>query len=146
MGQVRKNVDQLSQLQTEMDDFIRDSLGEGRSRRSGEHVHQPQVDVYERGGYLHIDVDLPGVRKEDIICHVSNEQVFVEARKKASSPEKTAHYFCMERLFGRFKREIDIPTIVNTRDVEAKLENGILRIRMPKIPDRREKRRRIEIK
>jgi len=146
MGQVRKSIDQLSQLQIEIDNFIRDSLGEGQARGRGEHVHQPQIDVYETGDHLHIDVDLPGIRKEDITCDISSNRVFVEARKKASSPEKTAHYFCMERLFGRFKREIEIPTIVNTRSVEARLDNGILRIKMPKIPDRREKRRRVEIK
>lgn len=146
MGHVKKDASQLMMLQKELEELTRFFPGDDRSSGRGEQVHVPHVDMYETGNHLYIDVDLPGVKKEDVNCNISNEEVFVEARKKISRPEKSAHYYCMERFFGFFRRTIDIPVIVNTGDVEAKLVDGILHIKLPKINDRRVKKRKIEIK
>lgn len=146
MGQAKKDFDQLLRLQAEIEEFLRESMGETRAKVKGEQSHIPHVDVYETGDFLDIIVDLPGIRKEDLNLYISTDHIFVDARKIPSRPEKTAHYYCIERYFGRFQREIEIPVIVNTREVDAKLENGTLHIRLVKINDRREKRRKIEVK
>lgn len=146
MGQAKKNVYQLVLLQKEMEEFIRESALEGKRGTHAEQVHIPHIDVYETEKYLHMDIDLPGVEKSDVSCYVTSEQVFIEAIKPASRPSKSAKYYCIERFFGRFRRVIEIPATVNTIDAEAKFEDGLLRIRFPKITDRRQKRRKIEIK
>ena len=146
MGHVKKSANHLVQLQNELEEFLRPPSGGGRSGGKGEQVHIPHVDVYESGNYLYIDVDLPGIKKEAISFYVTNDEVNVEARKKVSRPEKSAHYFCMERYFGVFRRTISVPTIINTGEVEAKLVDGILHIKLLKIKDRRVKKRKIEIK
>ena len=145
MAHVKKNADQLTRLQAEIEEFIRDSIGGAKGRESSEHVHIPNVDIYEAGDSLCIDVDLPGVPREDVGCFIEGDKIYVEARKKPSNPEKKAHYYCMERVFGKFVREIDIPVIVNTHLVTAQYDEGTLRIRLPKIQDRRMKKRRIEL-
>lgn len=143
MGHGKKETEMLKFLHKELEEFVRTSPLE--SRRGGQ-VHNPQVDVYETENYLHIDIDLPGVKKEDINCYISPDELFVEAVKKTAPPEKRAHFYCMERYFGTFRRTIEIPAVVNTTNVEAKLVDGILHITLPKIYERRIRKKKVEIK
>lgn len=143
MGHGKKETEMLRFLHRELEEFVRTSPLE--SRRGGQ-VHSPHVDIYETEDYLYIDIDLPGVKKEDINCYISPDELYVEAIKKISSPEKKAHFYCMERYFGTFRRTIEIPAVVNTSKIEARLVDGILHITLPKIHDRRVRKRKVEIK
>jgi len=107
--------------------------------------HPPQVDVYETRHSVLILVDLPGVSKEDIDLYIEKNMIVLEATKKERRAPQKARYFCIERFFGKFQRAVEIPATVNTGKTRAILKNGVLKIELPKIEDRRGAKKRIEI-
>lgn len=100
-------------------------------------VHIPNVDIFSTSGKLMIEVEMPGVRKEDIELNLSGCTLTVKAVKFECFEDNKVKYVCMERLFGRVYRDIDIPFTVNTSSIKAAYKNGILTITAARIKDKR---------
>jgi len=116
------------------------------STRSG--ALYPLADVFETNDMIYIEIDLPGLKKEDIDAYITRDMVIVEGIKKERDLEVQGvkeRYLCLERVFGQFRRVIEIPTAVDTSRIKAVLKDGVLRLALPKIVDRREKKKRILI-
>jgi HSP20 family molecular chaperone IbpA len=111
----------------------------------------PPVDVYEKGEYLVVELELPGVNKQDIKVCVIGSQLIVEGVKSEvkHGPEATGKgvsYLQLERKLGRFYRRIELPVACNTSEAQAVYDKGILVIELKKIVNRRGDRRRIVVK
>lgn len=122
--------------------FLKGTLGEER-------VCEPAVDIFETKDSLIVEIELPGVKKEDIEVYTIRDRLYVQAqrfenREIEQGTEKIA-YLCLERECGRYYREIDLAVPCKTSQGKAKLENGILTIEFPKIEDRRGQRRDLPI-
>ena len=91
-------------------------------------------------------VELPGVKKEDIIVHVDSDILTVEADRKESVEKDTERYHYSERRFGTVKRQIQLPKSASVKNVKAKFDNGLLELEFEKIREQQEKRQVIEIK
>ncbi len=115
-------------------------------------VYAPPMDVFEQEDLLVVEIELPGAAKEDIEVYVSRNAVTVEGLKKGETkrereqPSKQVSFLRLERKFGRFFRQIELPTPCNARACEACYENGLLVLTFKKIQDRRGERHRIEVK
>ncbi len=121
--------------------FLEPSLGE-------EKPHEPLVDMYEAENKLIVEVELPGVKKEDIEAYTIHNRLYLKAYRSSEislSSESTRQYLCLERIFGEFYREIELPVACDTSKAKAKLENGVLIIEFPRVEERRGKRRDIKI-
>ena len=105
----------------------------------------PQVDVYEEGGKIHFEFEVPDISKEEIILSISNDLIVVEGVKDESIKEGITNYICMERTFGKFQRIIKIPSIVDSRQAKAKYKDGILTVSFPMIKERRTRSKKITI-
>ncbi len=102
------------------------------------------VEIYETPQELVVKVELPGVRKEDVEITVRDNQLVIKAEKKEEREEKTEHVHVSERIYGKFERVITLPADVDTENVKAKFENGVLEIRFPKKSAAKEKKIAIE--
>ncbi len=114
----------------------------------GESCVISRIDVFERKNQLVIELEVPGLRPEDIKIAASRDLVVVEGEKGKrdnSPPEGKTNYLCMERDFGKFRRAIELPFPANTSEMTAELKNGILRLAMPKVEERRGAKRMINI-
>jgi HSP20 family protein len=98
----------------------------------------PPADLCETGTAIHVRIELPGVRAEQIRIGLTNTQLRVWGEKKRRVPRRriTSH-LCSERSFGRFSRIVPLRWTISVRDATAALENGVLLICLPKIADRR---------
>lgn len=107
----------------------------------------PPVDVCEAENALKIRVELPGVPAEQIRIGLTNDQLRVwgEKKRRVSRRRITSH-LCSERSYGRFNRLVPLRWSISVRDATAELKNGILMIRLPKIPDRRGKEFKVPVK
>jgi len=118
------------------------ALGEDR-------VCEPAVDIFETKDHLLIEIELPGVKKEDIEVYVIRDRLYVRAQRfKEMDYEKEGvkrAYLCLERECGRYYREIELSVPCKTSQGRAKLENGILKVEFSKIEDRRGQRRDLNI-
>ncbi len=105
----------------------------------------PNVDVYSTPDELKIEVELAGVRKQDIEVALLKNTLTIKAVKFECFDEDKINYVCMERAFGRIFRAIDMPFPVDTAKIKAVFRNGILTISLPRVEDKRNKSRRVAI-
>jgi HSP20 family protein len=107
----------------------------------------PPVDLCETSQEIWIRAELPGVTAEQINVGLSNTQLRVWGEKKRRvARRRIISYLCSERSYGKFTRIVPLRWTISVRDATAKIDNGILLIRLPKIEDRRGGEFKIEVK
>lgn len=108
----------------------------------------PKVDITDDEKHLYIHAEMPGIKKEDIKVTVSDENVLVIKGKKENETkeeDKKRNYLRMERSYGEFTRSFALPENVNTEDIQAKFEDGVLNLTFEKTEPEQPKERQIEI-
>lgn len=92
----------------------------------------PAVNLWEEEAAFHVEAELPGIDLNDLEIFVTNQnQLAIKGeRKPALNDKATPHR--QERWHGCFVRTLTLPAPVDEAKVEAKLENGVLVIRLPK--------------
>ncbi len=91
----------------------------------------PNVDLYEEGNEMVLNVDLPGIKKEDIKIDLSENILTITGEKKRKEEfEKECYYRC-ERSFGSFMRRFELPRDMDIDKINAHYENGVLELRIP---------------
>jgi HSP20 family protein len=100
--------------------------------------------VFEDEAGVHVQVDVPGLKPEDIKIDVENNVLTVRGERKLENEDKKNGYHRIERFYGSFSRSFALGDDVNSEDVAAKYENGVLRIDLQKRPAAR--RREITVK
>jgi HSP20 family protein len=107
----------------------------------------PAVDLCENKKFVRVLVELPGVKSEDINLTVTAKDITIEGQKNHSPTTKKAiSHFCCERQYGKFQRRIQLRWAININQTNAELKDGILKITLPKLTDRRGKSVKIPIK
>ncbi|WP_232216854.1 Hsp20/alpha crystallin family protein [Methanohalobium evestigatum] len=91
----------------------------------------PLVDIKDDDNNIIINADLPGVNKEDIDITVSDNTVQINAKCSKESTEEV--YYRQERTYEGFSRTIVLPEAVTEEGASAKLENGVLKVTLPKL-------------
>ena len=102
----------------------------------------PLADVEETDDAYIIDLDLPGVNKDDINIEVSGRRLVVSGERKEK--ERTGLLRRQTRTVGRFRYEVMLPDQVDEEGIDASLNDGVLHLRLPK--QQAKQRRRIEVK
>lgn len=93
---------------------------------------KPRIDVSESETAYEVEAELPGVAKEDVRISVDGNRVSFEAERKSSAAKEGETMIHTERTVQNFARNFTLPAEVDGERVEAKLENGILRLVLPK--------------
>ena len=107
----------------------------------------PQVDICQTESLVLVRAELPGVNSSDITISFQGDSLRLQGIKREyQQSRKLLCYYCLERRYGRFDRQIGIGWIVNPRKARAYLDNGILTIELPKLEDRRGNVVKIQIK
>lgn len=100
----------------------------------------PALNLQEDGDHLYIEAELPGYQQDDLQVYVVGpEQLVLKGERKAANLEKAICHR-QERSFGKFTRTLTLPAAVDSDKVEAKLENGILKLRLAKNQSAKAKR------
>jgi len=103
----------------------------------------PKVDVVETSEAYELAVDMPGVHKEDIQINFHEGMLSISGERKARSVEETDQVVRIERQDGRFYRSFSLPNKINAKKIDARIENGVLFVTVPKLEE--SKPQRIEI-
>jgi HSP20 family protein len=84
---------------------------------------------------LIIQVDMPGIKKEDINLELNAEKslLTLSAERHGTAKKETETYRAMERYRGHFSRSISLPRNVNTESINAEYANGVLHVTLPKL-------------
>ncbi|MCT7528428.1 Hsp20/alpha crystallin family protein [Aliarcobacter cryaerophilus] len=95
----------------------------------------PTVNTREGEFAYHVDVDLPGVKKEDIKVDLNKGILTISGERKTKEEVKKEDYYKIETYFGKFSRSFTLPDNVDIENIEAKSDNGVLEIVIPKLKD-----------
>lgn len=98
---------------------------------------EPAIDIFEDRDNVVVEVEVPGMSPHELLVNVSDGRVIVEGVKKGEEDSGCLAYLCLERQFGAFRRVVPIPGSVDTSSVLALLRDGVLRIVIPRIRERR---------
>ena len=90
-----------------------------------------KCDIYEENDEYHIEMDIPGYDKKDINIEVKAGYLTVKASKETEDKEESKNYIRRERVVGSFTKSFALGD-VDTDKIDAKFENGILNVTIPK--------------
>lgn len=132
-------------LQTSgFEDLLRPFAGWGG--RMGGMLRAPEADIRETENEIQVLVDLPGMKVDDIEVDLENNVLTISGEKREERQEgnddETWHL--SERRYGRFTRAFVLPREVEQEQIQARFEDGVLSVVIPKTEKAR--RRRIEIR
>ena len=90
------------------------------------------VDVSETEDEIIVKADLPGFTKDEVTIKASENVLEIEAEHKEKKEEKKGRMYISERKYGKFYRAITLPAAVDFEKAKAKMENGVLTVKLPK--------------
>jgi HSP20 family protein len=104
-------------------------------------------DYYFDADNVYIDIEIPGVKKEDIKLSLKENLLTVAGEKKdLQKDNKKTNIYKNERVFGGFSRSFQLPEGLNTESIEAAYEEGILKIKIAKSVKNSAQEKEIKIK
>jgi HSP20 family protein len=101
-------------------------------------VNVPSVNVSETAKDYTLEVAAPGLERKDFDIKVENHTLSISAEKKEEKEEKNG-YTRKEYSFNSFSRSFSLPDNVKESNIDAKYENGILKVTVPKAKETAEK-------
>ena len=128
---------EMVQLQRKMNQLFDEMLHPERPAPTlPDYEWVPAADVYEDAGSFFVDIELPGVQiaHVDLVCTGNTLRITGERKPLLELTRQSVQR--MERYLGAFGREFSFPEALEPEKIEARLENGVLAVRIPK----REKR------
>ena len=90
------------------------------------------TDVSEDENNLQISMELPGVEPDDVRLSLENNILTIRGEKRQRSEENNERIHRFERTYGLFERTFALPNTVDPEKIEARYENGVLLVRIPK--------------
>ena len=120
----------LNELESHFNGFL------GPVRRAGgdngEAFWTPRADLRETDSAYIVEMDIPGLMKDDIQIEVIGNVATIKGERKREADTEKDGYRHAERSYGKFERTVEIPGGFDSAGVEAKFENGVLRVTLPK--------------
>ncbi len=136
---------ELTRLQSEINKLFEQIFG-GYESDVSEQIWYPNVDFWEKNTDLYVTVELPGASTEEINISVEGNLLIIQGfKRKDKQRTQNMKILQIEREYGPFYRAIQLHTAVNPKNAIASFKNGLLKIRIPKIEDKRAKKIEIPI-
>lgn len=98
---------------------------------------------WEDDAGVHLEVELPGVSKDELELVVHQGQLHLKCERKA--PEEGRQYRYNDRRYGKFERTIALPESVDPENVKAEMRDGVLYVTLSKLPAAQPKRITVQV-
>ncbi len=119
----------LASLQDEFDRLFETSLS----------TWSPVLDVHEDKDKFTVNLELPGLKREDISVHLEDGELVIAGERKSASVSDDTEIHRQERFYGKFTRSISLPATVKADAVKASYKDGILSVTLPKAEEAKPK-------
>jgi len=101
---------------------------------------QPSCELAEENNHYVMKFDLPGILKDQVKVEVNNDQITVTAERKEEKKQEDKKTFVSEISYGSYMRSFSLPGPVDEKQVDAKFDNGVLTVTVPKTENSSSKR------
>lgn len=112
---------------TMLDRFFNEAV-----RTGGNGNFRPTADVSEDENSYHVEMHVPGMKKEDLSIEIQQNQLTISGEKEFKNEENKKKYHIVESSYGSFKRVFGLPEDVKAENIEADYKDGVLHIHIPK--------------
>jgi HSP20 family protein len=139
---------ELDELREEMDRLFERTFGRTVPfRREVPMVRgwMPTIDMFEREDEVVVRAEIPGMSKEDINISALGNTLTISGERKAEEEIKEDNYYCCERSYGRFQRDVTLPQEVDAEKIKASYKSGILEVVLPKKEEAKPKKIEVAI-
>ncbi len=106
----------------------------------------PAVNTREDDKAYVIEIDLPGIKKEDIEITTEDNVLTISGERKYTDEVKEEDYYKIESAYGKFSRSFTLPEKVDADKITAESKNGVLEVVIPKVQEKDKQPKKIEIK
>ena len=112
------------------DELVHQSWGTRAWSTSG--GWQPCCDMVETDEAIIVEVELPGVDRQDVSVDVQGDILRITGERRTTVAQRGRHYHRTERQYGRFERQLRLPLRVDREAIQAEFRTGILTLTLPK--------------
>jgi len=116
----------------------------GEDLREG--VWQPAVDIYEDDESVVIKAEIPDVDQKDIEVKIEDNTLTLKGVRRHDHSIKKENYHRVERYYGNFQRNFQLPRTIDQERIKAACDRGVLTITLPKKPEKSQKQITVEVK
>lgn len=109
-------------------------------------AYMPRIDVEEKEKEYILTAELAGVDQKDVDISVADGVLTIKGEKKDEREEKDSRCFVTERSYGSFTRSINLGDSVDADKIDATYKNGVLTVKLPKVPEQVVEPKKIKIK
>lgn len=92
----------------------------------------PRADVHETDDAFVVQLDVPGIDKNDVKVKFEDNTLVVTGERKYENKDDNKNYHHVERVYGSFTRTLKLPKDINAQKISANFKNGVLEITLPK--------------
>jgi HSP20 family protein len=131
-------------LQNRVNSLFRD-FNEGSDSPLTTASFVPAVDIYEDEKKVMLKLEVPGMEEKDLDIRVENHTLTVKGERKFEKEEKEENFHRIERRYGSFFRAFTLPSTVDTENVAASYNAGVLKLELTKKPEAQPKQIKISV-
>jgi HSP20 family protein len=113
------------------DNFFGGPVLSGAAERQGT-ITAPKIDISETENEFRVRAELPGVSQGDVEVMLNDDMLTIRAEREIEQEEDREDYHLVEMSYGTLQRTLQLPYRVDPDQVQARFENGILTISLPK--------------
>ncbi len=136
---------ELNALQNRMNRLFEEQSGGGREESLTTGAFVPPVDIYEDEHSIQLKLEVPGIDEKDLDIKVENNVLTVSGERKFEKEEKEENFHRVERRYGSFSRSFTLPNTVNTEDIQADYDHGMLKVRLAKRAEAKPKQIKVNV-
>ena len=136
----------MQELKNRMNRLFRESYSpEGPEEALTTSSFAPPVDIYEDEHTIAVKMEVPGIDEEDIDVRIENNTLTVRGERKFEKEEKEENFRRVERQYGSFTRSFTLPSSVDTGQVSAHYDKGVLKINLAKKAEAKPKQIKVNV-
>lgn len=144
MKLAKRNLNNFSIFSPMFNDFNRELLNWGNSNYSSTSTTVPSVNIKEDGDNFEVEVAAPGMSKDDFKITLDGNLLTISSAKEEKNEEKLDNYTRREFSYQSFQRSFELHRdVVDQDNIEARYENGMLRLTIPKKEEAKQKEPRL---
>lgn len=98
----------------------------------------PSCEVIEEDKHFLMKFDLPGVNKDQVKITIDKDQLTIQAERKEEQKSEDKKKYFSEIAYGSYVRTFTLPDVIDEKQVDAKFENGVLSVRIPKVEQKKQ--------
>ncbi len=109
-------------------------------------IWNPVADVYETSRMLCLDLELPGLKQEQIELRLDGDELVVEGTREMDREQEGEQFHRVERSYGKFSRRFRLPSTVDREAIDATYRHGLLRVTLPRCEEHHQDPVRVSIR